>query len=292
MASPNEAQIQAYINAQVSARVDAAIAEITANMNSGGAKPSKPETYDGRRDPEIWLYGVELYYAASSIVSEYTKIAFADALLRGDALIWRRTTDSPATWEEWKALLISAFQPVNPTETARDLLARLRQTTSVSVFAAIFRATILRIPHITDDEKKDRFIRGLKPKIMHDVKMRAPDSFDEAVRLAVRLDSLDIWRPSNPRDHGRTGNSNPSRPEPMDLDVHAVTSTPAALHPYVNAIIKSRPGTPTAFNSRPPRKPLTDREREDFRKKGICFKCRRSGHMARECPENLNSYRQ
>ena len=45
-------------------------------------------------------------------------------------------------------------------------------------------------------------------------------------------------------------------------------------------------------HSHPPRKPLTDREREEYKKKGICFKCRKPGHLARECPESSNFRRQ
>lgn len=277
MAAPNEAQIQAYINAQVTARVDAAVAEINANINRGGVKPSKPGTYDGREDPELWLYGVDLYFAAASVTTDFAKITFADALLRSDALVWRRTTMAPTEWDVWKALLISAFQPVNPSETARDRLARLRQTSSVRTYASLFRTVTLLIPNITDDEKKDRFIRGLKPKILNDVKVKAPPTFDDAVKLAVRLDSLDTWRPSS-----FSGTSRASHSDPMDVDVNAIDSEPLAVRSAdVNAIV----------NSRPPRKPLTDREREELKKKGVCFKCRKPGHIARECPEASNMNR-
>lgn len=298
MATPTPQEMEAYIQTLVDAKVNARVAELSANVNRGsGAKPSKPATYDGRSDPELWLYGVDLYFAAASVTLDFSKISFADALLRDDALVWRRTIDAPAMWDEWKALIISAFQPINPTETARDRLARLRQTSSVRAYASLFRTVTLLIPAITDDEKKDRFIRGLKPKIMNDIKVKAPTTFDEAVKLAVRLDSLDTWRPSGVTNtfhpNGRNNFSKTTSSVPMELD--AISSTPAgvrsgppplaspgATHRGINAI------TNPAFHSRPPRKPLTDREREDLMKKGMCFKCRKPGHLARECPEASN----
>lgn len=294
MAAPTEAQIQAYVDAQVEARIAHVIAEINANVNRGGnTKPSKPDTYGGRKDPELWLYGVDLYYAASGITSDFAKIAFADALLRDDALVWRRTTVAPTSWDEWKAMLISAFQPVNPTETARDRLARLRQTGPVRSYASAFRTVTLLIPTITDDEKKDRFIRGLKPKIMHDVKVKAPTTFDEAVQIAVRLDTLDAWRPSGAPSTMSGRNPKTNGTAPMDLDVNAIAFNPIAVRSSANAITESRPSyRDVTRGSHPPRKPLTDREREDFKKRGICFKCRKPGHLARECPESSNSMRQ
>jgi hypothetical protein len=303
--------MEAYIQTLVDAKVNARVAELSANVNRGpGAKPSKPSTYDGHSDPELWLYGVDLYFAAASITVDFFKISFADALLRDDALIWRRTIDAPTMWDEWKALIISAFQPINPTETARDRLARLRQTASVRAYASIFRTVTLLIPTITDDEKKDRFIRGLKPKILNDIKVKAPATFDEAVKLAVRLDSLDTWRPSgasnNFNSNGRHHFTKTTHSVPMELDAIAsvpagVRSGPPPLGPPrgLNAINNSRPsyrdvtrGSTSDFNSRPPRKPLTDREREDLKKKGMCFKCRKPGHLARECPEASNYHRQ
>jgi hypothetical protein len=283
MAAPNEAQLQAYIDAQVEAKLAQVIADVNVNLNRGGStKPSKPDTYGGRKDPELWLYGVDLYYAASGITSDFAKISFTDALLRDDALVWRRTTVAPPSWDEWKAMLISAFQPVNPTETARDRLARLRQTGPVRSYASAFRTVTLLIPTITDDEKKDRFIRGLKPKIMNDVKVKAPTTFDEAVQIAVRLDTLDTWRPSSASSSMGGRNPKTNGATPMDLDVNAIAFDPVAVCSSANAITSSHP----------PRKPLTDREREDFKKKGICFKCRKPGHLARECPESSNSRRQ
>jgi hypothetical protein len=301
MASPEE--IRAYIDSQVNARVadqvNARVAELQANFSrASNVKPPKPITYDARHDPELWLYSVDTYYSAVNLTNDAAKISFADALLRGDALTWRRTIDMPSDWDSWKTLLISAFQPVNPSETARDRLARLRQTTSVRAYVAIFRTVCLLIPMITEDEKKDRFIRGLKPKIMNELRIKPQETFEETVKMAVRLDTLDTWRPSYNNNHNNARPSSSSRggaPVPMEVDLNAIT--PAAVRSNVNALhnTNSRPsyrdaaaGSNRPSNSRPPRRPLTDREREDFRRRGICFKCRQPGHIARECPESSN----
>ena len=252
---------------------------------------ARPEVYTGRGEPELWLYSLDLFFHACGM-ADNVKIVYADALLRGDALQWRRTIQPPETWAEWRLLLITAFQPINPAETARDRLARLKQTGPVRAYAAIFRATTLLIPGITNDEIKDRFVRGLKPRIMAEVKIKAPATFDEAVALAVRLDSLDTFRPPAHKDNVRVTRSNPV---PMEID--AINSDSTAVRttnaqPYCNAVTNGRANTNDSNDSRPPLKPLTDREREECKRKGLCFRCRKHGHLARDCPMASNAKRQ
>ena len=276
---------QQYIHEQVMARVS----ELSATVNAGHIKPPKPATYDGRTDPEIWLFNVDLYFSATGIVMDFHKITYADTLLRGDALVRRKTITLPPTWAEWKALIISAHQAVNPSETARDRLARLRQTTSVRAYAGLFRTVTLAIPTITDEEKKDRFIRGLKPKIMNELKVKSPATFDEAVQMAVRLDALGMWNPGDFPPLGTTGESSQDSsydaPYDISFDPSADGPTPMDLS------VINRPSAATCDPRPAPRTHLTDREREEFRRKGICFKCRRPGHIARECPENTSPRR-
>jgi hypothetical protein len=58
--------------------------------------------------------------------------------------------------------------------------------------------------------------------------------------------------------------------------VMALTSTSMGVEPLVLGL-----------------RPLMEEEElEGFKKRGICFKCRKPGHITRECPESSNSRRQ
>ena len=48
---------------------------------------------------------------------------------------------------------------------------------------------------------------------------------------------------------------------------------------------------PSFTGNRLPRSKLTDTEREECIRKGICFKCRKPGHLAKECPESRPNFR-
>lgn len=282
----NPEELQAYIKAQVDAAVSAAVAQ----SPSIRIKPVKPETLFGKPNENVrqWIFSVNLWLTAGHVTSDIERITLAVSLLRDAALVWWRSihdlAEVPTTWEEFQSAIITAFEPINPAESARDRLATLHQSGSVRTYAFLFRSISMSIPGITDDEKKDRFIRGLKPLTMKEVKLRCPETFEEAVRMAVRFDSL-FWR--NPGYQVKNGNANPHH-EPMDLGAIASTSTepPLAIRSTVNAI-NSRPSYRDVANgnSVPRRTKLTDDERAKLRREGKCFKCRQSGHLARECPE-------
>ena len=283
-------EVQAYIKAQVDAAVAQALSQV-AQPAVNRIKPVKPEALFGKPNENVrqWIFSVELWFTAGHVTSDLERVTLAVSLLRDAALVWWRSihdlAEAPTTWEEFKSATISAFEPVNPAESARDRLATLRQSGSVRTYAYVFRSTAMSIPGITDDEKKDRFIRGLKTNTMKEVKLRCPENFDEAVSMAVRLDSL-MWRYSgNPGKNGSTY----TRPEPMDLGAIASSPTerrPIATRSTVNAVNlrpSYRDGATGNFTQRRPK--LTDDERAKLRREGKCFKCRQHGHLARDCPE-------
>ena len=62
------------------------------------------------------------------------------------------------------------------------------QRKSVASYLSEFRNFAISIPHITDDEKMDRFTFGLKPHVRIEVLKSNVRTFDEATRIALNVD--------------------------------------------------------------------------------------------------------
>jgi len=233
-------------------------------------KPIRPDTFSGRQDKssvEAWLFQLRQYFDACKMRGSL-KVSFAASLLRDDAGIWWRNHVEQSDlghealitdWEDFKKMLVQQFKPVNAIKSARDKLAKLKQTRSVQEYATSFRSLTLEIPGISEDEKIDRFIRGLKDQIRMEVELREPSTVNEAIRIADRYDAISFkylkqkFEPAKKHsDHTTT-----SGPTPMELDS-------SKYHK------------------------LTDKEKDKLKKEQACFYCRKPGHMISACPLKLN----
>ena len=97
--------------------------------------------------------------------------------LRGSALTWLCSENeagrhlailsAPNPWEAFSNVLRRAYEPVDAQRTARDRLWSLRHLHSVQAYVDQMRRAFIEIGRdtITDDERLDRFLHGLKPAV-------------------------------------------------------------------------------------------------------------------------------
>ena len=183
----------------------AGTAHIPGNMVSMDREDSKlkiamPKSYDGSQQTgaaENFLFDCEHYFMAKQIQSD-KRVYFASALLEGPAKTWWRflchrkgdEIDTLLVWGTFRAQLLDRFRAVNATRHARDQLAGLRQESSVRIYAQKIQELAVQIPTMQDEELLDRFVRGLKTRTRQEVIMREPATFEDAVKLADKFDSL------------------------------------------------------------------------------------------------------
>jgi hypothetical protein len=196
------------------------------------------------------------------------RVPYAATLLRGNALTWWQSLSPlqrPTEWEAFKDAIIQYNQPVSSVTVARDKLAQLTQRTSVAAYVKDFKDLALNIPNFSEDERLDRFKRGLKHDVRLHVALANPSSFEQAVTIAGQVDDIMFAHRRGARTEARTSYRTPdiSHPTPMELD----------------SITRDKPTT----NFKDSRS-TSDRRSEELRK-GLCFYCKEHGHLAKSCPK-------
>lgn len=249
----------------------------------GGSRvrPPKPEKYNGSLGKaDQWCFEVEKYFECCG-VHDPQCVPYAGAMLTGNAAIWWRSvcqeSQTPiTTWAGFKADLIHNFKHLDDVKLARDRLRTLTQRTSVASFYADFTRAIFQIPGITEEEKMDRFMAGLKPPLRREILLREPTTFRELTKMASKLDTL-LYQ-ADRRSYMPSGmaRSQMQAGRPSGFRQGGSSATPMEL-----GAIQAGPSTSKAAY---PRNQLSSAERDKLRREGRCFYCRELGHVADRCP--------
>ena len=169
--------------------------QLTSSTGVRRPRVDPPAAYDGReRNTPIrnWFPAMEQYFDMINIVADRQRILQATSRLEGAAQTWwfaSRDRLLGGTWEEFKNEMAKEFQPILPEWDARRRLKKLKQQRSVQEYTRLFREIILYIPDMSDGEKIDRFVDGLKDNIKRAIYMgERPTNFRDAVVQAEQAD--------------------------------------------------------------------------------------------------------
>ena len=163
-------------------------------------KPLKPERYRGEQQVGAWCFKLERYFHAANVTSEVDKCNLAATLMDGVAANWLRclfleaendaSRPLPATWNDFKTLLVRQFQPMADEDEARQKLMRLTHRTSVRSYVSAFLDTAMRLPDMHEKDKLFRFKEGLKLEAREWVTRCRPSSLLDAMTAAEEWDSV------------------------------------------------------------------------------------------------------
>jgi len=164
---------------------------------------------------------------------------------------WKWSNIKHHQWQEVVKDIIKEFTPAGHAESVQDRWANMRQTSSIADYNSRFLAILLELPlpFRHEDLLLDKYIRDLRPATQKEVRFREPQSYSAAMKLAVMADSILF----------------PSR-----------STTSKNLSPSVSS-------SPRRLGK------LTEEERLYLRSINGCFKCRKPGHIASNCPMKSTS---
>ena len=162
-----------------------------------GIKMERPDYFEGgkHQDVDTWVFQVQEHLNMTRLPTA-THVSYAASLFRGNAALWWRELcqegNRPANWNEFVAALRTQFRPENWSRRGRDELATMYQYSKESVadFLHRFRATCLKIEHLSEEEKLDRFVRALVNDVRLQVELRNPATFNDAALYAERADAV------------------------------------------------------------------------------------------------------
>jgi hypothetical protein len=250
-------------------------------------KLNQPKAFGGKRDELTeFVQDVQLYLAVNDDVynTDKKKIAFVLSFMsEGDAKSWKgqflQNANKPTeldlgTWAQFQTYLTEAFKPYDaPGDALEELTALKMGNNLIEDHIAKYKILLSRsgIPD-TSPSAIDYFWKTLNILLQQKLLElpNAPKDLKEWYDWANRLDN-NFRKMQRILGRGQTTTKNgKGREEPRRCwNFQAQQKDPNAMDVDVIA---------TAMNT------MTVEEREKFMKEGLCFWCRKPGHISRDCP--------
>ena len=167
------------------------------NSNSLLLKTGKPEKFNSENARSRLKSIATIFAAHSNTIDDNTKINYALSYMTGAGLQWWELAtlngNILTSYEEFQKELINYFQPVNRELTARKMLSDLKQMgklTLVQDYNREFSRWLLQISSMTAAEQIFHYSQGLNTRTIIEVERAEPQSLQDAMKIADRLDSL------------------------------------------------------------------------------------------------------
>lgn len=266
------------------ASTQAQLQTITQNQNaprSEGIRFNKPPEFHGNNRALAYdfLVQVENHFASLQFTSDEQRVRWVHSFLRGEASKWFQpylaNNDSTLLrdWPAFRAAFLETFGDPQRAETVATQLFRLRQTSSVNLYAAEFF-------RLAADLKWDeqalmaRFLDGLKPQLRAALAVNGAvfNTTREMRSLAAKIDHALFVN----------GPAFSTKPTSSTLGVPGTRRLPTSYAPGA-PVVTSAPVPMDVDAQQQARGPLTPQERLRRQQEGLCFYCA-GKHVIAQCP--------
>lgn len=84
------------------------------------------------------------------------------------------------------------FWPINAEKITYNQLKNLIQSRSVQDHVSQFKFLYLQISNVSKTKMMDWFLQGLKLEVQREGKLKNPQTFEEEIRIAKKVDAIDF----------------------------------------------------------------------------------------------------
>ena len=279
-----------------------------------GAMGFGVDDWIGEMTQQFAYYGVKF-------PDDAARVRYAVAFLAGPAMHWwEQVPDraSLASWAEFVTRLHARFRPVQAAMLARQKLGKLSQRAgqSVNQYTSSFQIVLTPILDMGDADQVHHYVNGLLASVAGKVWERHPLNLKEAIDYAVSVEAMGNYgRAALPSGggygnrggyHGGAGSHHTS--VPMELNnlsgsvgdpeeryedltpadpLSAILAKMESMEHRLNALGSSGGSSLGDGRRDHDRSRIPDLKPGDIarmQKEGLCFRCKRKGHMKNECP--------
>lgn len=252
--------------------------------------------FDGS-DPDGWLLRVERYFSIYGL-TEGEMLEAVVIAMEGDALRWYQWEQKRRPirlWADLKERILKQFRPSTGGSLDEQWLAT-KQLTTVLEYRRKFIETAAPLDRIPESMLLGQFLNGLKKDIRAEVRLLSPSNLEQAMEIAARVEdrnratsdkkswvssfksSMSSGSPKSFTTTPTTTSGSVTSSFPHQGSASVYSDTQSTMQPSKAKSVTSSPGRNFGEVRR-----LTDKEFQDKRAKGLCFRCDDKWSMGHRC---------
>ena len=241
-------------------------------------------------DPDGWFLRAEKFFSFYGL-SESEKMEAAVVAMEGDALRWYQWENKRnpiVSWESLKEFILLQFRPTNGGSLYEQWLAT-SQTTTVQDYRRKFVDMAAPLESIPEAILLGKFIHGLKEEIQTEMRVLSPLNLEQAMDLALKIEEKNkviglrkVHEPGSYRSGYSLYNRTPSSSSSGQTNVTNGKSW-ALGSSESQASVNTPKSSLTSVKPFGEMRRLTEKELQEKRARGLCYRCDEKWHAGHRC---------